>query len=157
MSQPIADLSDALAVAPPHPDDPPTATVAVPLAADAAGALASDAAAVGAWAVTLARLAGAAAARVAWLADTVTTRTIAVPARGEVTAWRATLADAAPTPGDDAASGWAPGPVTADALLASSLALVWWRTADGVSALLRAALKSSTGSGCETLLKVART
>jgi amino acid adenylation domain-containing protein len=134
MSQPIADLSDALAVAPPHPDDPPTATVAVPLAADAAGALASDAAAVGAWAVTLARLAGAAAARVAWLADTVTTRTIAVPARGEVTAWRATLADAAPTPGDDAASGWAPGPVTADALLASSLALVWWRTADGVEA-----------------------
>ncbi|MBP6848147.1 MAG: amino acid adenylation domain-containing protein, partial [Kofleriaceae bacterium] len=137
MSQPIADLYDALAVAPPRPGDDATATLAVPLAGDAAGGLATDADATAAWAATLARLAGAAAARVAWLdgdaAVPTTVRTIAVPATGAVAGWRAAVAATASGDGE-AASGWAPGPVSADALLASPLALAWWRTADGVAA-----------------------
>ena len=58
MSQPIADLYDALAVAPPRPGDDATATLAVPLAGDAAGGLATDADATAAWAATLARQIG---------------------------------------------------------------------------------------------------
>ena len=107
-----ADLLDALAVAPPAPDAPALAQLSHPLDETAAAALGrlaarlggdTAAAAVAAWAIVLARIAGATHAR---LARGTATIELAVPARGAVGAWLGTLA-AAPATDTAAASGWA--------------------------------------------------
>ena len=107
-----ADLLDALAVAPPAPDAPALAQLSHPLDETAAAALGrlaarlggdTAAAAVAAWAIVLARIAGATHARLARGAATIE---LAVPARGAVGDWLGTLA-AAPATDTAAASGWA--------------------------------------------------
>jgi amino acid adenylation domain-containing protein len=119
MTGPAADLFDALALAPAAPDAPATARLTWPLTAeeravldDAAGG--PTVAAIAAWAVVLARIAGAEAARI----DVDGPRRIPAPRTGPIAAWLAEVALALLAEGDGpAASGWGGA--------ARDLALTW--------------------------------
>ncbi|MBP8807637.1 MAG: amino acid adenylation domain-containing protein [Kofleriaceae bacterium] len=119
MTGPAADLFDALALAPAAPDAPATARLTWPLTAeeravldDAAGG--PTVAAIAAWAVVLARIAGAEAARI----DVHGPRRIPAPRTGPIAAWLAEVALALLAEGDGpAASGWGGA--------ARDLALTW--------------------------------